>query len=353
MKRILLSIMTIALVSGGAYGATQAFFSDTEKNIGNTFSAGTIDIAVDNNNPWTRSGYALVDMKPSQTDYIDFVVHNVGTNPVNLYKKLYNFTLTDEVTSEQECIDGGGTWDGQVCNRPDPTVNLDDWINYDLKVELYDDDPSNPGAKLVWWENIYADGVNTDKKLGDLENNPIFLGMIPVGKWMKVYQSYHMVSDTGNVYQGDKLSFDIELTAEQLGKSALRLENKHEVAGQSYTMWWDTTYADLTYKVKDRKFDYTLAVNDQADGSYDLVAWEGYPNWTWDGGPAVIVLANVTVSGDDPVVTGSVELNQDLTNAKVWLVQGTHTPGTTTNLPWPLPNALFETGLMDYYDADL
>ena len=118
-------------------------------------------------------------------------------------------------------------------------------------------------------------------------------------------------------------------------------------------MWWDTTYADLTYKVKDREFDFTLSVNDMADGNYDLVAWEGYPSWNWGAGPTVTVLANVTVGGDDPVVSESVELGQDLTNAKVWLVPGTTTPGTTRILPWPLGNALFETGLMDYYDADL
>lgn len=345
MKKILLSVMTIAIVAAVGIYATRAYFTDTETATGNTFSTGTIDIAVDDLNPWSRTTpYQLEDMKPSQTDYIDFTVHNIGTNPVNLYKTLEHFATSDVVKSEPE-LEAEGS---QEIN------NVDDWINYDLKVELYDVDPiQNPGAQPVWWENIYTDGMGHDIKLGTRENQPMYLGMIPEGKWMKVYQSYHMVPETGNEYQGDKLTFDIVLTAEQLGIHALHLENKVEVAGQSYTMWWDTTYADLTYKVKDRKFDYTLNVNDQANGNYDLVAWEGYPSWTWGSGPTVTVLANVTVSGDDPTVSGSVELNQDLTNAKVWLVQGTTTPGTTRVLPWPLPNALYETGLMDYYDADL
>ena len=344
MKKIILSVLTIALVSSVAYGATRAYFTDEETKTGNTFSAGTIDIAVDGTNPWTRKeGYILEDMKPSQTDYIEFVVHNVGTNPVNLYKTLDNFETLGGLESEPE----------KEAENEEEVDDVDDWINYDLKVELYDVDPTeNPNDQPVWWENIYTDGMGHDIKLGILEDRPMYLGMIPEGKWMKVYQSYHMVPETGNEYQGDQLTFDIVLTAEQLGVHALRLENKVEVAGQSYTMWWDTTYADLTYKVKDHKFDYTLSVNDQANGSYDLVAWEGYPSWTW-GPPTVTVLANVTVSGDDPVVSGSVELDQDLTNAKAWLIQGTTTPGTTRVLPWPLPNALYETGLMDYYDADL
>lgn len=46
MKRILLSVMTIGLVSTVVFGATRAFFTDTEQKTGNTFSTGTIDIAV-------------------------------------------------------------------------------------------------------------------------------------------------------------------------------------------------------------------------------------------------------------------------------------------------------------------
>jgi len=356
MKKLLLSILTVAILAGGLWAGTAAYFTDTETSSNNTFTTGTIDIAVDGENPWSRAyPYALEDMKPSQTDYIDFTVQNVGTNPVNLYKTLSNYQLSDIITSEPECTENGGIWSNNECDRPDPTTDVDNWINYDMKVELYDVDPVlNPTASPVWWENIYTDGMGHDVTVGSLEGEDMYLGMIPVGKWMKVYQSYHMVSETGNAYQGDSLVFDITLTAEQLGVHALRLENKVDVAGQSYTMWWDTTYADLTYKVKDREFGYSLSVNGMPDGTYNLVAWEGYPGWTWGGGPAVTVLANVTVSGNTAAVSGSVELDQSLTNAKVWLVGGSFVaPGSTMNLGWPLTNPLYDTGLMDYYDADL
>jgi len=221
---------------------------------------------------------------------------------------------------------------------------------------LYDVDPkTNPAALPVWWENIYTDGMGNDATIGSLEDKSMYLGMIPEKKWMKVYQSYHMVPTTGNAYQGDELLFDIVLTAEQLGAHALRLENKVEVAGKSYTMWWDDTYADLTYKVKDREFGYSLDVKNVPNGTYNLVAWEGYPGFVWGGGPTATVLANVTVATGNVTLTDqSVELNKSLTNAKVFLVGGAFvTPGTTTVLSWPLTNPLFETGLMDYYDADL
>jgi spore coat-associated protein N len=46
MKKILLSLLTIALVSAVAVGATRAYFSDTETSAGNTITAGTLDLKV-------------------------------------------------------------------------------------------------------------------------------------------------------------------------------------------------------------------------------------------------------------------------------------------------------------------
>ncbi len=53
MKRILLSIMTITLVTVVAVGATRAYFSDTETSEGNTFVTGAIDLKVDSECHWS------------------------------------------------------------------------------------------------------------------------------------------------------------------------------------------------------------------------------------------------------------------------------------------------------------
>lgn len=47
MKRILISLSIIGLVSAVAFGATRAYFSDTETSSGNTFTAGAIDLKID------------------------------------------------------------------------------------------------------------------------------------------------------------------------------------------------------------------------------------------------------------------------------------------------------------------
>jgi len=48
MKKILLSIATLGIVGAAVIGGTTAIFSDTEVSEGNTFTAGAIDLTVDN-----------------------------------------------------------------------------------------------------------------------------------------------------------------------------------------------------------------------------------------------------------------------------------------------------------------
>jgi len=48
MKKIILSLAIIAVVGAIVVGATTAFFSDTETSTGNTFTAGAIDLKIDN-----------------------------------------------------------------------------------------------------------------------------------------------------------------------------------------------------------------------------------------------------------------------------------------------------------------
>jgi predicted ribosomally synthesized peptide with SipW-like signal peptide len=48
MKKIIFSLSVVAVVAAVAVGATTAFFNDTEVSTGNTFTAGAIDLTVDN-----------------------------------------------------------------------------------------------------------------------------------------------------------------------------------------------------------------------------------------------------------------------------------------------------------------
>ena len=88
-------------------------------------------------------------------------------------------------------------------------------------------------------------------------------------------------------------------------------------------------------------------------GDYTLIAWpENNGNFAWADSINAIVLASVTVGSNPTVVEGSIDLNQDLINAKLWLIPGTiGTPGGVVGNFTFDESGLFETALMDYYDS--
>lgn len=348
MKKILLSVMTIALVAAVGFGATRAYFTDTESSVGNTFTAGTIDIAVDNQNPWSRTTpYQLVDMKPSQVDYTNFTITNVGTNPANVWKKVAGVVTSDDVQSEPECVEGGGTWSGTACTGSYVAKDdIDTAIEYDLSVKVY-----NAAGTEIFYQTLY----NKDKTISQITGNGTFLGMIPEGGKMDVTESYHMQSATTNWAQGDKMTFDIVLTAEQL-KGVAILENKSNdglwqvLGGDSYT-------GTFTYGVKDSMLTYTFTgVAPLASTPYSLIVY--HESWSTPAGSGwprpVTVLGTATSdgSGNVSIASTSVELNGNLLNAKVWLVKSSDLTGSTMS-GWNHSAYLFDTGLIDYYDSDL
>jgi len=170
-------------------------------------------------------------------------------------------------------------------------------------------------------------------------------------------QSYHMPDSVDNRYQGDAIAFDIKVEAEQLGKSVLVLENKYASNTDLSHTIHDNTYAQLTYGVRDRTFSYKFDVYGMAvDGDYTLIHYDvpldGVDNWSMRSNS--LALINVNVSGGEAHVESEIELNKNLINAKLWLIPGAYTPGNTTgNFGWNWENILMETGLADYYDADI
>lgn len=355
MTKILRSVLVLALVAGiGGYVARSgAWFTDTESVLGNTLDTGTIDIAVDGQNPVAANKhYELKDLKPSQHGYIDEVIKNVGTNPLNLFKTVGTFKETELISSEPKCLALSGTWTGTDCTGEVTPTDLASRINYDLRVELYRENPTGDGqVKPVWWETIYLD--SDGKKLDAL--NKVYLGMVPAGWYMKVMQSYHMVSsDNDNRYQGEKLTFDMTFDAEQLGASPLPLVHKYLSNTDVSHHVYDEQSAVLSYVIRDRAFDYSLTTTGLPAGAYTLLAWDDSSTYAWDWANRgnALVLGHVTANG---VATGVVDLNRHLTNAKVWLVPGTlGTVGSPVgSFAWNATGIVFETGLMSYIDADL
>ena len=206
MQKILISLGIIAIAAAVGVGVTVSYFGDVETSTGNTFSAGTIDIAVNDQNPWEGTGYFTIgDMKPCDTHYKEFVVQNVGENKADVWKR---FTVVE--------TRGGLHPESELREDPEDIINnIDTAIIYDLVVD---------GEVII----VEADGI----MIIDINDYWIYLGEIEPGQSMEVIQSYHMQDGTTNWAQGDEMDFTIELFAQQVRNSAPAPEIEHPDYGK-------------------------------------------------------------------------------------------------------------------------
>lgn len=197
-KSILVSILMIGVVAMAAGAGTIAYFSDTETSTGNTFTAGIIDIAVDGQNPWNKSYAVAIDgdtlLKPCQKGWINFTIANVGNNPLEVWKHIKNVvTHENGVTEPEEAY-----YKEHGIPLDIGKNDIDKNITYDLIV--------NDAVKIPQTAGL---------KISDIECKWIYLGAIPVGGRMNVNQSYHLQPEVDNWAQSDKMTFTMELFAQQ------------------------------------------------------------------------------------------------------------------------------------------
>lgn len=200
MKKILgLSIAAVMLI-GLVVGGTLAYFSDIEETSGNTFTAGTIDLSVNNENPWTTSYTTeLTDLKPCMTGTLTITLKNEGTNPMDVWKRLTVVSTGQGTNTEPELAEEGDS----------PATDIDGVIRYSMKV--------NNVPKITEAMNFtisngthHLQGVTTG-----VAGYWIYLGVLEKGASMTVEQSYHMDKDTTNWAQGDIMTFTIGFYAQQ------------------------------------------------------------------------------------------------------------------------------------------
>ncbi|MDP3063967.1 MAG: TasA family protein [Chloroflexota bacterium] len=228
--KLLLSVVTLLVGLGVAIGGTFAVFTDTETATSNTFTAGTVDIAVDGENPWESSYQVSVGdhtaLKPSQTGYITFDVENVGDNPVHVWKAIGRFVdaggsvdAAGRSTEKYACGDLGLTSSEPECRRETELRGKVDDIStkiiYDLSFKL----PKGAERPVVLIADVGTPGeLDPDRGDWSLARRSgvwIYLGVMNPRDVMEVTQSYHLVTSAGNEYQGDTTTFDINLFAGQ------------------------------------------------------------------------------------------------------------------------------------------
>jgi len=202
MKKILgLSIAALALI-GLVAGSTLAYFTDVEESPNNVFTAGTIDLAINNQNPWNQTLFADsgADWKPCQAAEVSANVTNVGTNPMDVWIRFKDVQTstgstgyscgTASVSSEPECYAEGGP------ANHSPIDNIDTKISVRLVL----------GNKSIDYGTLY---------LNTISGSYIYLGVLnPNTEWNGTL-GLKIDCNTGNAYQGDRATFTIEFFAQQ------------------------------------------------------------------------------------------------------------------------------------------
>ncbi|HMB65929.1 MAG TPA: TasA family protein, partial [Patescibacteria group bacterium] len=133
MKKILLSLSVIVAVAAVAVGATTAYFSDQAVSEGNTFSAGTLDLEIDENHPSQDFNVEFANMIPGEwTEKQKLVLKNTGgmTQVIDsiqvsgLEENDRKTTLEDEQKMEQ-------LWTGEEETLGELNDPLQVKVNYD------------------------------------------------------------------------------------------------------------------------------------------------------------------------------------------------------------------------------
>lgn len=392
MTKIAKSLAMIAFVAAIAVGATSSFFSDKEISQNNTFTAGTIDISVDGQNPWTNSWHNLLD-KPSQTNYMNFTIKNVGENPANVWKKIH---VTDEnggsagyscvypanatpisVSSEPECQEGTGNYTHPYIERAD----LSSYMVYDMSIckkinnntcELAGDEGNKYPVVNTGWVVI----IDEDNEVRVDNVNDIWIklndALLP-GEELLVSQSYHLKAwndaaepEITNWAQGDVMTFDVVLEARQLTAPApngavlttLQLNEKDPV---TWNVVANSASGTLTFNTASNVFTGTFSATGLNNGgNYSLIYYaDPYPG-NYPG--ALIATFVADGSGNIPATAVSNDLSLDLpapadanypVGAKIQLVLSSDYDSTNKKLiAWNPSEYLFEMNLVSYDDTN-
>ena len=219
MKTIIKSLSIILIIAVFAIGGTVAYFSDTETSIGNTFTAGTLDLKIGNDDPTTWN-FTVENILPGDSGGQETIIQNTGT--INGYLHISFADLLDEENNhiepeagtanqnQENCEEEGGVWDGISCNL---TGDGSGELAENLEILIYIDENSNGAFDLGIDELVYQGKVR-----GILQGD-IFNYSLASFESRDFRIEWGLPLEVGNVAQSDKAGFDIvfELTQNKKG----------------------------------------------------------------------------------------------------------------------------------------
>jgi len=155
MKRILLSLFAVSLVSAATYSTTRALFLDTETSTGNTFAAGSMDLSVDGNNGTNTVLFTITDKLPGGTPNTwVYTLNNTGSLAGYLDVENMSVISHENTLLEPEIEAGDDAATGELAGL----VNLLIWHDANKNAV-----PDETGADIIY--DGVASGLPTNYEL--------------------------------------------------------------------------------------------------------------------------------------------------------------------------------------------
>ncbi|MDO8471146.1 MAG: SipW-dependent-type signal peptide-containing protein [bacterium] len=363
----------IVFVGAVVIGATGAFFSDTETSTGNTFTAGAIDLTVDNESYVTNPKTGLLAASPNTSwtlsdltgqlffNFSDLKPGDIGEDTISLHVDSNDAWLcaaarvtdnSDQTCTEPELGDDStctspGLSQGELGGRLNFAFWADDGDNvYEQGERIFLDGPiSDIGAagqialadsvKNVWQQT--GGGAlpgGTTKYIGKAWcfGDLVAVGAIPGDGTPIARQTTGFTcsgEDVNNASQTDRVMGDIQFYAEQarnnseftctsdynpvyLGTRTLILENKDT----SWNVIDETSGPEiqgtLTYNTAGNEFDYTFQATGLTSSiDYSLIYYaDKDPRFSsWGGDNPGAVIGTFATDGSGSISTGALSTN--------------------------------------------
>jgi spore coat-associated protein N len=188
-KKLAIALIAVAIVGVFSSGVIYAYFNDTETSTGNSFTAGTLDLTVNGQNPWAQTVFSATNLVPGSTGVSTMTLTNSGSIGGTLTGNIGSITNAPGLTPE-----------------PEPTPDAGE-LSANMQVTVWIDTNHN-GA---------IDGTETALYTGTLSGatGTWALGTLAAGATTYVSISYSIGTDVGNVIMGDICTFSINYALNQ------------------------------------------------------------------------------------------------------------------------------------------
>ena len=200
MKRILMSLMTVALVSALIGGGIYAYFSDIETSAGNTFTAGTLDLNLDGVNTNVVK-FTVSDVKPGDSGGGSWTVANVGS--IAGYLDLESISVSEAI---------GTTTDPEEADEPTgvDTIQLGNYLMVHLFVDTNNNGSWDAGEADIFGTDAAPAAINTIAASYALD-----LSLAATGGTNYITLVWSVGTGTDNRIQGDSVTLDITFELQQ------------------------------------------------------------------------------------------------------------------------------------------